>query len=115
MFSIEEKMQQTNVKIQKLEHQKRVERKIENTQKMKLIQRRNYIIGELVSKYFPEVLTLEPGNKDQNAVTFKPVESFLSALAADRNLVNQIKTAAINNNATITETTDYPISKCPDV
>ena len=115
MLSIEKEIQQSKNRISKLEHQKRVERKIENDKKMKLIRRRNYIIGELVTKYFPELLNLEPGNKDQNAVTFKPVESFLLALAADRNLVNQIKNMAINNNATITETTDYLTSKCPDV
>ena len=115
MISIEKEIQKSKNRISELEHQKRIERKIENTKKIKLSHRRNYIIGELVTRYFPEVLNLEPGNKDQNAVIFKPVEAFLSALTADRNLVNQIKNAATNNNATITETTDYPTSKCSDV
>ena len=60
-------------------------------------QRRNYIIGELVSHYFPEVLKLEPGTKEQNTVTFSSLESFLSALASDQELVRQIKRNASNN------------------
>ncbi len=72
-------------------------KKENEVQKKKKDQRRNYIIGELVSHYFPEVLKLEPGTKEQNTVTFSSLESFLSALASDQELVRQIKRNASNN------------------
>lgn len=91
MLSIEEQLEQAREKVAKLEHQKRVlQKKAKDAQKKK-DQRRNYIIGELVSKYFPEVLNLEPGTKSENAVTFASLEAFLSTLAADQELVNWIK------------------------
>lgn len=51
----------------------------------------NCIIGELVTKYFPEVLKFEPGTKAENAVTFEPLEAFLSELATDQELLKRIK------------------------
>lgn len=115
MLSIEKEIQQSKNRISKIEHQKRVDLKKEKDRQKKKEQHRNYIIGELVAKYFPEVLYLEPGNRIENTVIFEPVESFLSALAADRKLVNHIKSTAMNNNSTITESTDYRIPKYSDV
>ncbi|MBD5451953.1 MAG: hypothetical protein HDR25_04870 [Lachnospiraceae bacterium] len=108
MLLFEENLQQSKNRIALLEQQRRNELKKERDAKKKKDQRRNYIIGELFTKYFPEVLSLEPGNQAQNTVIFEPVEAFLSALA-------EIKNAAINNNATITKTTDYPKPKSTDV
>ena len=62
--------------------------------KKKKDQRRNYIIGELISKYFPEVLKLEPGTKAENAITFEPLEVFLSILSNDKILMKRLKKAA---------------------
>ena len=56
--------------------------------------RRNYIIGELVCKYFPEVCNIEPGYNAENAARFAYVEAFISALANDHNLVQILRERA---------------------
>ena len=53
--------------------------------------RRYYIIGELVAKYFPEFQRFEPGTKAENAVEFKPLETFLSVLSTDQELMVRLK------------------------
>lgn len=78
----------------KLEQQRRVELRQEREAKKKKDQRRNYTIGELVTKYFPEVLCFEPGTKAENVVTFEPLETFLSVLSADMELVKRLNEKA---------------------
>ena len=95
--TLDERIAKSKEHTAKLERQKRQEKKRKRSAKKKKDQRRNYIIGELVSHYFPEVLKLEPGTKEQNTVTFSSLESFLSALASDQELVRQIKRNASNN------------------
>ncbi len=96
MITLDEQIKQTEEKIAQLKRQRKIQLKKDRDIRKKKDQRRNYIIGELVSKHFPEVLNLEPGTKAENAVTFASIESFLSALAADQELVNQIKEKATN-------------------
>lgn len=56
-----------------------------------MAQRRNYIIGELVTKYFPGVTALEPQqNSSDNAAVFRPLEAFLLALSQDKELVREL-------------------------
>ena len=57
-------------------------------------QRRNYIIGELVSKYFPDVLDLEPGTQDENIAIFKQLEAFLYILSIDYDLTKKLQERA---------------------
>lgn len=91
MQSIDEKISSTREKLIQLQQQKRIQlRKIREEEKRKN-QRRNYILGDLVSKYFSPVLKLEPGTKAENSVTFQPWESFLSELAADHELMEQLE------------------------
>lgn len=78
----------------KLEQQRRIQLRKEREAKKKKDQRRNYIIGELISKYFPEVLKLELGTKAENAITFEPLEVFLSILSNDKILMKRLKKAA---------------------
>jgi len=79
----------------KLERQKRIEDKKKREAKNKKEQRRNYIIGELVAKYFPEVSNLEPRTKAENFIIFKPLETFLSILANNQELIKQLKEESI--------------------
>ena len=54
--------------------------------------RRNIIIGETVSMFFPEVFRFQPRKTvAENAAEFAPLINFLSALAADREYVIQLK------------------------
>lgn len=96
MLTLDEQIKQTEEKVTQLKQQRRIQIKKEKDIRKKKDQRRNYIIGELVSKHFPEILNLEPGTKSQNAVTFEPLDAFLSVLAADPELVNQIKNRISN-------------------
>lgn len=115
MLSIDKQIALSMERIAKAEHSNRVRLKKQKEIQKKKDQRRNYIIGELVSKYFPEVSSFEPGTKVENAVTFESLESFLSTLAADRELVNRIKNKTDNKNLTVTKSMDCPSAKCPNV
>lgn len=86
MQSIDERISKAQEKLTQLQQKKRIELRKKHEQEKKKNQRRNYILGELVTKYFPQLLKLEPGNKAENAVTFKPFEMFLSKLAADQKI-----------------------------
>lgn len=65
------------------------ERRDERRAMEKKNHRRNYIIGEIFCKYFPEVPDIDPeGTQDENA---SHLEAFISALADDRNLVQMLR------------------------
>ena len=89
--TLNEKIIKSKEKIAKLEQQRRVEKRREREAERKKSSRRYYIIGELVAKYFPEFQRFEPGTKAENAVKFKPLETFLSVLAADQELMVRLK------------------------
>lgn len=90
----EEKYAKYEAKIAALrEEQKLIKRRSKEAQRKKN-QRRNYVIGEMVTKYFPEVVRFEPGNKEHNAIEFQPLEDFLSLLAANQDIVKQLKCEA---------------------
>lgn len=89
--TLNEKIAKAKEKIAKLEHQRKVETRREREAERKKNSRRQYIIGELVAKYFPEVQRFEPGTKVENAVEFKPLETFLLVLAADQELMIRLK------------------------
>lgn len=96
--TLAERIAKSKERTAKLEQQRRVELRQEREAKRKKDQRRNYVIGELVTKYFPEVLSLEPGTKAENAVTFKTLEAFLSALSADKELIKRLSEKANGGN-----------------
>lgn len=99
MITIEERIAKAKERIQQLEQQKRVEQRKEREAKRKKDQRRNYIIGALVTKYFPEVSRFEPGTTAQNAVIFEPLEVFLSTLAADQTLMENLRNKSITKTS----------------
>ena len=97
--TLNDRITKAKEKVAKLEHQQRVEEKNEREAKRKKDARRNYIIGELVAKYFPdEILRFEPHRaKAENTIEFEPFEIFLSALAADQELIKRLKEEARRN------------------
>ena len=65
------------------------ERRDERRTMEKKNHRRNYIIGEIFCKYFPEIPDIDPERtQDENA---SHLEAFISALADDRNLVQMLR------------------------
>jgi len=60
--------------------------------KRKVDTHRNIIIGELVCKYFPDVMECQPQrSKKDNAEIFKDFENLLRVLAADTELLAHLK------------------------
>lgn len=93
-ISIEERIIKSKERTAKLEEQRRISERQEREKKKKKDQQRNYVIGELVSKYFPEVLNLEPGCKANNAVEFDLFESLLSVLSHNQEYIDKLKKEA---------------------
>ncbi len=89
--------------VAKLEQQKRVKLRKEREIKKKKDQRRNYIIGELVTKYFPVLTSLEPGTKAENDINFQPLEAFLSVLSTEQKLIDHLKDKAASTVSLTTE------------
>lgn len=91
MLTIEERSQKAAKRITESQHQQRLAHKQAQDKQRRDAQRRNYIIGELVSKYFPEVCDIEAGTEAENKVRFEPLEAFMAVLSADKELVEQLK------------------------
>lgn len=94
MLNIGKRNQEANKRIAESKYQQRFVQRQTQDEKLAEIQCCNYIIGKLVSKYFPEVCEIEPGTSDENEVRFQFVEAFLAALANDEGLVKQLKEKA---------------------
>lgn len=115
MLTIEERIAKAKENVAKLEQERRVELKKERDAKRKKNQRRNYIIGELVTQYFPEVLKLEPGTKAENAAIFRPLEAFLSELASDQELMKILRERADSKITQRNKVERCQSSNCLDV
>lgn len=91
---LEERIAKSKARTAKLEQLRRAELRKEREAEKKKSQRRNYIVGELVTKYFPEITGLEPGTKAENMVRFEPLERILATLSADTQLLERLKQKA---------------------
>lgn len=78
MLSIEERLRQADARVARQERQKRVQQRQERETKRKAQQRRNYAVGELVLKYFPQLSQVES------------LDMFFALLSSDANLMDQI-------------------------
>jgi len=95
--SLNDRITKAKETVANLEKQRRVERRREREELRKKNDRRNYILGRLVSKHLPEVLQLVPHRKNEdNNVEFKPFEEFLTELAKDGELVEMLRKAITN-------------------
>ena len=94
MLSINERCANASKRAAAAEHQQRVEQKAAREKQKRTDQRRNYIIGEMVCRYFPEVMRFEPGTQPQNEERFLSLKAFLIELADDQALIAQIKERA---------------------
>lgn len=111
---LEERIEKSKAHTAKLERLRRAEIKKERDIQKRKDQRRNYIVGELVTKYFPELTNLEPGTKAENLVIFEPLEAFLSALSTNAQLVRQIKEKVAYNATLNAETYCHLSSSSPE-
>jgi len=91
MLTIEERGKNANQRVYEAQYSQKLKQKQALDAKKKKSQRRNFIVGELVAKYFPEVLEYEPGTQAENVERFRPLETFLRELATDQELVAKLK------------------------
>lgn len=95
--SIEERINDVKKQIEQLERKRRIEDRNNREAQEKLRKKQYYLIGELVSKYFPEVLCLNVEQATEDALSLKSLESFLSVLSEDKELINKLKQCATNS------------------
>lgn len=95
--SIEERINAVKKQIEQLERERRIADRNNRETQEKIRKKQYYLIGELVSKYFPEVLCLSGEQANENALSLKSLESFLSVLSEDKELVNKLKQCATNS------------------
>lgn len=101
MLTINKRTQNAKEKIERENRQIRLNQQAEIKDRQKKDRRRNFIIGSLVSKYFPEVLEIDPGNETTwISENFKALEAFLFVLSSDNELVDQIKEKATYSTLT---------------
>ena len=92
--AIEEGINAVKKQIEQLERERRIEDRNNREAQEKIRKKQYYLIGELVSKYFPEILCLNSEQANEDDFSLKPLESFLSVLSTDQELVHQLKQRA---------------------
>ena len=94
IMSISERIASANKRIEAAERQHRQEERAAQEDQKKMDSRRNYIIGEQVTRYFPSLRECEPGTKAENQTRFEPLEAFLYVLSTDYELVRELQDRA---------------------
>lgn len=94
MMSIKERTSNANRRIVAAEQKKRQEERAAQEAQRRNDSRRNYIIGELVTRYFPSLREYEPGTDTENKSRFEPLEAFLYVLSTDYDLVRELQDRA---------------------
>lgn len=94
IMSVEERIANADKRINTIERKKRQEERAAQEAQRKKDQRRNFVIGELVAKYFPEVSNLEPGTDAENRTSLDSLEAFLYVLSTDYELVGELRERA---------------------
>lgn len=93
-MSIEERTANANRRIDTAERKRRQEERSAQEAQRKKDNRRNYVIGELVTRYFPSIQNYEPGTDAENQTRFQPLEAFLYVLSTDQDLVEELRERA---------------------
>lgn len=94
MMKLNERSASANRRMKEAERQKRVQEREEKAAQERRNQRRNFLIGELVTKYFPSVTTIQPVTQDENLHQFENLEAILYVLSIDSELIDDLKDRA---------------------
>lgn len=92
--SLNERILRAKAKTAQREYQRRIDLRATRQAEKKVMQRQCYIVGEMVIKHFPVLKNYQPGTKEENAITFMPVEAFLTVLSQEQKLVQALKIRA---------------------
>ena len=94
IMSIEERTVKANERIDAAENRRRQEERATQEAQRRRDSRRNYVLGELVTRYFPSLREYEPGTDTENKSRFEPLEAFLYVLSTDYDLVRELQDRA---------------------
>lgn len=111
MLTIDDRNEKASKRIDESKRQERLAARHAREEQRKKDQRRNYLVGELVISFFPELKLLEPGNKAENAIRFRPLKAFLFELASDPDLVEALKQKVARRD-TINNDFNNPEQEC---
>lgn len=104
---INERLKNASQRAEKAERQQRIAQKQEDDLRRKQEERRKYILGGLILKYFPELNTIDPGKtKAETCEAFKYVDAFLQNLSSRSELVQEFWNTAISEVEQSTEDAD---------
>jgi hypothetical protein len=96
MSRIDAKIEKKLEEIEQLKNQKKSQQRREQKAKRKMDTRRHIIIGELVCKYFPNMMNYWPQrNRADTADEFAVFENILCMLAANAELVSKLEDEAV--------------------
>ena len=92
MANHDEQIKKYQERIYQLKNQKKSIEQREKAKQRKEDERRNFIVGELVCEYFPELMKYQPKRKRADTIAeFAPVEAFMRELSNKSDIVSQIK------------------------
>ncbi|MCH5268864.1 MAG: type IV secretory system conjugative DNA transfer family protein [Lachnospiraceae bacterium] len=94
VLTMEERTENANSRVNEAQHQQRAAQRAERQEKEKANQRRNFILGEIMCKHFPEVMELEPGTAEENEERFALVENIMLLLSSNADLMDDLKEKA---------------------
>lgn len=76
--------------VEKRERERRIKLRQEKDRQKKEMQRRNYIVGELFCKFFPNVCNFTPGTNAENDFILQPLIQFLEEISVNPDIVKYI-------------------------
>jgi hypothetical protein len=92
MKNIDERIALNIERLEQLKRQKRIDDAREKKQRDAIDLRRKIIVGEMIVKYFPEILNFQPCRTTKETdIVFTPVKIFISILAEDEHYVSSLK------------------------
>lgn len=92
MKNINERISFNIERLEQLKRQKKIEDARDKKQKEAIDLRRKIIVGDMIVKYFPEILNFQPCRTTKETdIAFAPVKIFMSILAEDEQYVSLLK------------------------
>jgi len=96
MTTYNEQLNECALRIEQLKRRKKLDARRNQASKAKADTRRNIIIGEMICKYFPDVMEYQPcRNSSENAVAFASLDGFLKALSLNEEILTKLNTEAL--------------------
>ena len=96
MLNVNDHLKKSLLRTQQLKNQKMSQQRREQEVKRKMDTRRHIIIGELVCRYFPDLMNYQPQrNKADTQQEFAVFENILRILASNADLISQLESKAV--------------------